>query len=69
MENNKTFKLIFNKDFKPNYILGCDPYEKGNKSFSVGVISAPKKVYKLQKIKGFNRVVEKGYEYIIELLK
>ena len=66
---NKTSELVFDKDFKPNYILGYDPYNEDNKSFSVGIISVPKRVYKLQKVKGFNRVIEKGYEYIIKLLK
>ena len=69
MEDRQTFTLVFGKEFQQErYIAGFDPYdsESTSKSFVATVKSKPKIEYKIKKIKGFNRVVNIGWSYIIE---
>ena len=63
--DNQTFTLVFDKEY---YLGGFDPYNKDSVSlpFSVQIITKPKKEYGIKKIKGFNRVVNIGWSYIIE---
>ena len=66
MENRQTFTLVFGKEFQQGeyYIGGFDP--SVSQSFSVKIKTKPKKEYGIKKIKGFNRVVNIGWSYIIE---
>ena len=67
--NKQTFTLVFEKEFQQvNYIAGFDPYDKDSvsQSFSAKIKTKPKKEYGIKKIKGFNRVVNIGWSYIIE---
>ena len=67
--NKQTFTLVFEKEFQQvNYIAGFDPYDTDSVSQSFGAIikTKPKKEYGIKKIKGFNRVVNIGWSYIIE---
>ena len=69
MENRQTFTLVFGKDFQQvNYLGGFDPYDKDSvsQSFSAQIKTKPKKEYGIKKIKGYNRVVNIGWSYIIE---
>ena len=69
--NKQTFTLVFEKEFQQvNYIAGFDPYNKDSvsQSFSAKIKTKPKKEYGIKKIKGFNRVVNIGWSYIIEKL-
>ena len=69
MKSNQTFTLVFDKEFQQvNYIAGFDPYSKDSvsQSFSAQIKTKPKKEYEIKKIKGFNRVVNIGWSYIIE---
>ena len=70
MEQNKTFELVFNKEWQQNskYVIGYDHYDKNSGSFSVGVVSKPKPEFAVKKIKGFKRIVTLGYSYIVEKL-
>jgi hypothetical protein len=72
MENKQTFTLVFGKDFQQveYYLGGFDPYEQSSVSQSFGAIikTKPKKEYAIKKIKGYNRVVNIGWSYIIERL-
>lgn len=69
MNNPGEKRQIFELTFNSNYIMGHDPYNDDKSSIAVFTKSKPKKVYEIKKVKGFNRVVEKGWEYIVELLK
>ena len=69
--NKQTFTLVFEKEFQQvNYIAGFDPYDTDSVSQSFGAIikTKPKQQYGIKKIKGFNRVVNIGWSYIIEKL-
>lgn len=69
--NKQTFTLVFEKEFQQvNYIAGFDPYNKDSvsQSFSAQIKTKPKKGYGIKKIKGFNRVINIGWSYIIEKL-
>ena len=63
MESNQTFKITLNE----KYIAGFDPYDENSTSFSVGVMSKPKQQFGIKRIKGFRRVVEVGWSYVVEL--
>ena len=63
--NKQTFTLVFEKEFQQvNYIAGFDP--SVYQSFSAQIKTKPKQQYGIKKIKGFNRVVNIGWSYIIE---
>ena len=69
MTDKQTFTLVFGKEFQQgNYIAGFDPYKEGSVSHSFGAIlkTKLKKEYGIKKIKGYNRVVNIGWSYIIE---
>ena len=57
--DKQTFTLVFDKEY---YLGGFDP----SVSFSAQIKTKPKKEYGIKKIKGFNRVVNIGWSYIIE---
>ena len=63
--DKQTFTLVFDKE---HYLGGFDPYNKDSVSQSFGAIikTKPKKEYGIKKIKGFNRVINTGWSYIIE---
>ncbi len=63
--DRQTFTLVFDKEY---YLGGFDPYDKDSvsQSFSAQIKTKPKKEYEIKKIKGFNRVVNIGWSYIIE---
>ena len=65
MENKQTSTLVFVFFF---YLGGFDPYNKDSvsQSFSAKIKTKPKKEYGIKKIKGFNRVINTGWSYIIE---
>lgn len=65
MENNQIFELTLNE----NYISGFDICAKDSTSFSVEVISKPKRQFGIKKIKGFRRVEEIGWSYVTKLIK
>lgn len=66
MENKQTFTLVFDKEFQQGkyYIGEFDP--PISQSFSAQIKTKPKKEYGIKKIKGFNRVVNIGWSYMIE---
>ena len=66
MENRQTFTLVFDKEFQQGdyYLGGFD--SSVSQSFSAQLKTKPKKEYGIKKIKGFNRVVNIGWSYIIE---
>ena len=66
MENRQTFTLVFGKEFQQGkyYFAGFDP--SVSQSFGAKIKTKPKKEYGIKKIKGFNRVVNIGWSYIIE---
>ena len=65
MENKQTFALVFSKEFQQgNYFAGFA--SSVSQSFSAQIKTKPKKEYGIKKIKGFNRVVNIGWSYIIE---
>ena len=59
--DKQTFTLVFDKEY---YLGGFDP--SVSQSFSAQLKTKPKKEYIIKKIKGFNRVVNIGWSYIIE---
>lgn len=63
--NKQTFTLVFDKEY---YLGGFDPYKEDSVSQSFGAIlkAKPKKEYGIKKIKGYNRVVNIGWSYIIK---
>ena len=65
--DRQTFTLVFDKEY---YLGGFDPYDKDSvsQSFSAQIKTKPKQQYGIKKIKGFNRVVNIGWSYIIEKL-
>ena len=65
--DKQTFTLVFDKEY---YLGGFDPYDKdsASQSFLAQIKTKPKKEYGIKKIKGFNRVVNIGWSYIIEKL-
>ena len=65
--DRQTFTLVFDKEY---YLGGFDPYNKDSvsQSFSAQIKTKPKQQYGIKKIKGFNRVVNIGWSYIIEKL-
>ena len=65
MKSKQTFTLVFDKEY---YLGGFDPYNKDSfsQSFSVQTKTKPKQQYGIKKIKGFNRVVNMGWSYIVE---
>ena len=70
--DKQTFTLVFGKEFQQGeyYLGGFDPYDTDSVSQSFGAIikTKPKKEYGIKKVKGFNRVVNIGWSYIIEKL-
>ena len=68
MKDKETFTLVFDKEFQQgDYYLGVfNP--SVSQSFSAQIKTKPKKEYGIKKIKGFNRVVNIGWSYIIEKL-
>ena len=68
MENKQTFTLVFGKEFQQGgyYVGGFDL--SVSQSFSAQIKTKPKKEYGIKKIKGFNRVVNIGWSYIVEKL-
>ena len=58
MENKEIFKITLNK-------VGFDPYDENSNFY---VMSKPKQQFTIKKIKGFKRVVNIGWSYIIEKL-
>ena len=63
--NKQTFTLVFEKEFQQvNYIAGFDP--SVSQSFGAIIKTKPKKGHGIKKIKGYNRVVNIGWSYIIE---
>lgn len=63
---SKIFTIDLTKDFKSNkYIAGFDPYDD-SVSLATVLMTKPKQQYGIKKIKGFNRVVNIGWSYIIE---
>ena len=70
--DKQTFTLVFDKEFQQGeyYVGGFDPYNKDSvsQSFGAKIQTKPKKEYGIKKIKGFNRVVNIGWSYIIEKL-
>ena len=65
--DKQTFTLVFDKEC---YLGGFDPYNKDSvsQSFSAQIKTKPKQQYGIKKIKGFNRIVNLGWSYIIEKL-
>lgn len=63
MENKETFKLTLDK----KYIAGFDTYDENSNSFSVGFMYKPKQQFAIKKIRGFKRVVNIGWSYVVEL--
>ena len=65
--DKQTFTLVFDKEY---YLGRFDPYSKDSvsQSFSAQIKTKPKKEYGIKKIKGYNRVVNIGWSYIIEKL-
>ena len=65
--DRQTFTLVFDKEY---YLGGFDSYDKDSvyQSFSAQIKTKPKQQYGIKKIKGFNRVVNIGWSYIIEKL-
>lgn len=61
--DKQTFTLVFDKEY---YLGGFDP--SVSQSFSAQIKTKPKQQYGIKKIKGFNRVVNIGWSYIIEKL-
>ena len=59
--DKQTFTLVFDKEY---YIAGFDP--SVSQSFSAQIKTKPKQQYGIKKIKGFNRVINTGWSYIIE---
>ena len=59
--DKQTFTLVFDKEY---YIGGFD--SSVSQSFSAQIKTKPKQQYGIKKIKGFNRVVNIGWSYIIE---
>ena len=59
--DRQTFTLVFDKEY---YLGGFDP--SVYQSFSAQIKTKPKKEYGIKKIKGFNRVVNISWSYIIE---
>ena len=59
--DRQTFTLVFDKEY---YLGGFDP--SVSQSFGAIIKTKPKKEYRIKKIKGFNRVVNIGWSYIIE---
>jgi len=59
--DRQTFTLVFDKEY---YLGGFDP--SVSQSFSAQIKTKPKKGHGIKKIKGFNRVVNIGWSYIIE---
>ena len=59
--DRQTFTLVFDKEY---YLGGFDP--SVSQSFSAKIKTKPKKEYGIKKIKGYNRVVNIGWSYIIE---
>ena len=63
--DRQTFTLVFDKEFQQeNYFAEFDP--SVSQSFSAQIKTKPKQQYRIKKIKGFNRVVNIGWSYIIE---
>ena len=68
--DSQTFEIFLDKGWvRGDYIVGCDPYDENSNSFSVGVVSTPKKEWGIKKIRGFNRLIELGWTYNVEILK
>ena len=63
--DKQTFTSVFDKEY---YLGGFDPYDKDSvsQSFSAQIKTKPKQQYGIKKIKGFNRVINTGWSYIIE---
>ena len=59
--DNQTFTLVFDKEY---YLGGFD--SSVSQPFSAQIKTKPKKEYGIKKIKGFNRVINIGWSYIIE---
>ena len=68
--DRQTFTLVFDKEFQQGgyYLGGFDPYNKDSvsQSFSAQIKTKPKQQYGIKKVKGFNRVINTGWSYIIE---
>ena len=63
--DRQTFTLVFDKEFQQgNYVGGFDHFV--SQSFSAQIKTKPKKEYEIKKIKGFNRVINTGWSYMIE---
>ena len=63
--DRQTFTLVFDKEY---YLGGFDPYDKDSvyQSFSAQIKTKRKQQYGIKKAKGFNRVINTGWSYIIE---
>ena len=59
--DKQTFTLVFDKEY---YLGGFD--SSVYQSFSAQIKTKPKQQYGIKKIKGFNRVINTGWSYIIE---
>ena len=66
MKSNQTFTLVFDKEFQQGeyYIGGFD--SSVSQSFSAQIKTKRKQQYGIKKAKGFNRVINTGWSYIIE---
>ena len=64
--DKQTFTLVFDKEFQQGeyYIGGFD--HPVSQSFSAQIKTKLKQQYGIKKIKGFNRVINTGWSYIIE---
>jgi hypothetical protein len=68
-DKTQTFSLIFDKKIQEgNYIMGCDPYdtEEETTSYSAIVITKPRREYSIKRVRGFKRVINTGWSYLIE---
>ena len=59
--DKQTFTLVFDKEY---YLGGFD--SSVSQPFWAQIKTKPKKEYGIKKIKGYNRVVNIGWSYIIE---
>lgn len=68
--SKNTFKLVLDKNFKcEKYIAGFDPYDENSESYSLSVVTKPKKQFRVRRVRGFLRIVDIGYSHIVKIVK